>query len=374
MSSIKVLQVLSTLNLGGAESRMMDIYRNIDYKICQFDFVILKDDRQYYEDEIRRRGGEIFKLSSPRIAGIVSHIQQLREIIRKGKYKVVHSHTSYHSGLVMFAAYLEGVPIRITHARTAGTNHCDYKTLIMAYIGKFLIKMFSTDRLAVSKEAGLFLFKNLRFKIIPNTIDSDAYLYVNGCKEEACNVLGIPWDKTVIGQVGRLDKMKNHEFTIKWFKQFQQRKKDTILLFIGDGDLRNELEIKVNELGISEHVLFTGRRDDLKVVIHAIDVMIIPSIYEGFPGVVLEAQASGIPIVESDSITSETDLGLGLIERCSLKSQYSEWNKAIIKSINKNRVCLDKIRNAFDKAGFRIDHVVKQIMEIYCREKNMIHK
>ena len=157
-SPMKVLQVFSSLNMGGAESRMMDVYRHLDTSKIQFDFVTLSDEKQFYEDEIESLGGSIHKLRSPREVGVYQHIKELRECIRNNAYSAVHAHTSYHCGIVMLASWLEHVPVRIAHARTTGSKSISKAKRLSIVLGRCLIRLFSTYRLAISKKAGEFVF------------------------------------------------------------------------------------------------------------------------------------------------------------------------------------------------------------------------
>lgn len=364
--TIKVLQVFGSLNMGGAESRMMDIYRHLDRQKCQFDFLTMADEKQFFENEILLLGGKIIKIESPRSCGIIKHFLQLRQYMRIGKYNAIHAHTSYHCGLVMAAAWMEHIPVRISHARTTGSKQSGKMQVIFQRLGSVLINAFSTHRLAISKEAGKFLFGNHDFEIIPNAIDLDKYyhnekLVIDSIVEE----IGIKEQSFVIGQIGRFDLMKNHEFTVRWFSQYVKENDKAVLVLVGDGTLRVQIEEKVHELGIVEHVIFTGVRSDVNYLLHLFDVVFFPSLFEGLGGVALEAQAAGVPCVESDTIPLETDLGLGLVKRCSLDGGFEVWNEAVNSCKKIIIPSCDIIKAAFDKKGYSLSRVIKRFLEIY---------
>lgn len=363
---IKVLQVFGSLNMGGAESRMMDVYRRLDFEKIQFDFISLTKEEQYFEKEISFYGGRIFKLQSPRKVGIFKHILQMRDIMHKGRYDAIHAHTSYHCGIVMLVAWFEHIPVRIAHARTTGSKQYGKVTKLFQFFGRILVNFFSTTRLAISCEAGKFLFGNKGFEILPNAIDMEKYHCVNECQiKKIKNELEINENDFVIGQVGRFDEMKNHHFTIQWFSQYINIDPKAKLILVGDGKLRTEAEHDVVDLGIQNRVIFTGVRADVNVLMNAFDVVFFPSKFEGLGGVALEAQAVGVPCVESDTIPLETDMGLDLVLRCSLKSNFEIWNSAVNQSKKIIRPSKNDIRKAFNKRGYSLTSEIEQLIEIY---------
>ena len=363
---LKVLQVFGSLNMGGAESRMMDIYRNLDREACEFDFLTMQTDHQYYEDEITELGGKIIKIDSPRKSGVIKHISTLYKIMKSGKYDAVHAHTSYHCGLVALVAFFARIPVRISHARTTGSKQKSKLKGLFLFFGRSLVNLFSTYKFAISNDAGKFLFGKSKFEVVPNAIDTDKYLNIS--QDEIVQLkkeLKFDNDKLIIGQIGRFDPMKNHEFTLNWFSQFLQIKPDAVLLLVGDGPLRSDMEKLAKELDIADEVVFTGVRGDVPKLIHIFDVLFFPSIFEGLGGVVLEAQAAGVPSVVSTGVPHETNLGLGMVERCSLDSDFIEWNNAILQSLSKHNISQEEILSAFDNAGYSIKAVTEKFINAY---------
>ena len=365
--TLKVLQVFGSLNMGGAESRMMDIYRNLDRDICDFEFLtMLKDDDQYYEAEIKKFGGNIIKIDSPRKSSIFEHIVSLYKIIKRGKYNAVHAHTSYHCGIVAMVAFFAGVKVRISHSRTTGSKQKSKLKGLFLTFGRCLVNVFSSHKFAISNDAGKFLFGKSKFQVIPNAIDVDKYTNISS--EEVNNLkteFNILDDNFVIGQIGRFDPMKNHDFTIKWFAEFLKVKPNAILVFVGDGPLRQEIEKKCHTLEIKDKIIFTGVRGDVPKLIHIFDVMIFPSIFEGLGGVVLESQAAGVPSVVSNSIPHETDLGLDMVTRCPLEDNFDIWNSAILSSTEKVIPNTIEIVNSFDYNGYSIKSVRNKFISTY---------
>lgn len=366
--SVRVLQVLGSLNMGGAESRMMDVYRKIDRKRLSFDFLIFSQGEQFYEQEAIALGSQVIQQDMPRPGRILRHIHHLRDVLRTGGYDVVHAHTSYHSGLVMYAAWREGVPVRISHARTTETRRKGVLQRAMLILGRSLIHRFATVRLAISEKAGRFLFGRSSFVVLPNAID--VRIYQNTEDSEASALRGelcIPGEAVVVGQIGRLEPMKNHAFTLAWFADYCHGNPNAILVLVGDGSLRAGLEQKATDLGIRDKVHFTGVRGDVPRLIHIFDTMIFPSIFEGLGGVVLEAQAAGIPTVMSDTVPDEADMGLGLIKRCSLEAGFDVWTKAIEESIVRPRPDYKRINAAFGARGYSLEHEIARLEELYTK-------
>lgn len=366
---IRVLQVFGSLNMGGAESRMMDVYRHIDRQYINFDFLILRTDKQAYEDEVRSLGGNVYRLKMPSAFTAVHHIEEIRKILREGHYQAVHAHTSYHSGLVMYAAWREGVKVRITHARTTGSVRPGIARATMQFAGKALIKQFATKCYAISQQAGQFLFDSSQFEVLPNAIDVEKYQNTDLKKcEQLRNSFDIPDRAFVIGQIGRFDPMKNHVFSLRWFSKYCETHSDALLILVGDHTnpiRRQELEHIVDDLHISKQVRFTGFRADIEDVLRLFDVLLFPSLYEGLGGVVLEAQAAGIPAVISESVPEEVDMGIGLVQRCSLNDEYESWDQAVDRCREKEAIPFDMICKAFDDHHYSLTNEIEHLQKEY---------
>lgn len=352
--------------MGGAECRMMDVYRHIDRERYHFDFLILLSDEQYFEKEVLSLGGKIYKLKMPAPWMVLSHITQLRKILHDGRYDVVHAHTSYHCGLVMYAAWREGIPVRIAHSRTTASKRSGLLKSMMSSFGKILTCKFATHCLAISKSAGKFLFGKHEFEVLPNAIDLEKFQNITA--EEITQQrerLQLSKNSFVIGQIGRFEPMKNHIFTLQWFKQFRQICPEAVLILVGDGPKRRDMEELAKSLGVREAVLFTGVLSDVEKILRTFHVLFFPSIFEGLGGVVLEAQAAGIPSVISNTLPSETDLGLGLVKRCSLHDEMSIWNQTVLSCRNMEIPSQGIIVQEFHKHGYSLEYELKFLEDIY---------
>lgn len=368
MTPVRVLQVLGSLERGGAECRMMDVWRNIDRSCTHFDFLILEEGKQAFESEARSLGAEVVRLNMPRIGTIGHHYRQLRSVVRSGGYNAVHAHTSYHCGLVLLAAKREGVPIRIAHARTVGSKRGGLAKAPMIAMGRTLIRQCATDRLAISRQAGSYLFGNDDFEVLPNAIDVDQYQHTGENESRVFRErLGIPADAFVIAQIGRFNAMKNHEFSIRLFSTYADTHSDAFLVMVGDGPLRAEMEELSASLGLAKRVRFTGIRDDVPSIMGAFDVLLHPSTFEGLGGVVLEAQAAGNPVIASDAVPTDADMGIGLIRRLPLEVDHEAWITALDAVRSLRQVDLTIVRKAFDERGYTLRKEIETLECIYGR-------
>ena len=356
--------------MGGAECRMMDVYRAIDKSAFQFDFVTLTSGHQIFEDEIKELGGKVYKIKSPREIGILKHVREVRKCIRAENYSVLHAHTSYHCGMMMLAAWLEHIPVRISHARTTGSKSKAKSKHISLVLGRILIKLFATKRIAISKKAGEFVFGNSSFEVLPNAIDVKKYQNIDNSEiDNIKEEIGIRKDAFIIGQIGRFALMKNHIFSINLFNEYLKHFPNTKLVFIGDGELKPEIESLAKKLGIYGEVIFTGIRNDVNKVIHTFDVLLFPSLFEGLGGVALEAQAAGIPVVESDSVPVETDMGVGMVQRVSLHDDFSVWKNAIDAARDGKRPSFEIINRAFQEKKYTLSSTINTLCSIYRGEE-----
>ncbi len=363
----KVLQVFSTLDMGGAESRMMDVYRHLDREKVSFDFLTLCKGDQFYKNEILQSGSPVIEIDRPGKIDIFKHISVMTKIMKEGRYDAVHAHTLYHCGLVMLAAKRAKIPVRISHARNTDLPK-DASKIYQMYlkIGKKLIKRHSTKLLAISRAAGDFLFDKEEYITVPNTIDMSKYKKLP--QEEILKIkaeLGVAENDFVVGNIGRFDDQKNHIFTVKWFAEYQKQYPNTTLVLIGDGNLRPAMEKLAEELGVQSKIVFTGVRKDANRLVSIFDVMFFPSKFEGLGGVVLEAQAASVPVVESSEIPAEADLDIGMVKVCSLDDSFDIWTDAVNYYKDYTVPDYEVIKQAFNAKGYNIESVTEKYCSFY---------
>lgn len=361
---IRILQVFGSLDMGGAETRMMDVFRHLNHEKYAFDFLVFQTKQQYYEDEIIKLGGKVWKCNPPSIEKILSVVRQVRRVLRAGHYDAVHAHVSYFCGIVMYAAMKEHIQVRICHARTAGSMRGGVTYRINEKIGKLLIKKYATHCLAVSKEAGSFLFDSQIYEVLPNAIDVKKIIDIsNENIDEIAKQYELSKNLNIIGHIGRFDSVKNHDFILHWFHQYHELHENAYLVLVGEGPLREQMMQMADEMGLRDAIRFTGKTNRVYELLHLFSVLILPSKYEGLPGVVLEAQAAGIPSVVSKNITQEVDMGLSLVKWCNL--EYADWSNTVDSCIYLETPDKSKIIKAFNEKHFSIDYLVDKLEKIY---------
>lgn len=326
MVPIRVLQVVTIMNRGGLETMIMNYYRKIDRSKIQFDFIVHREERGDYDDEIEVMGGKIYRMLPIRPGNYRKYFKQLDGFFKKHtEYKVVHSHINENSGFIVKYAKKYGVKCRISHSHQSDLK-IDYKYPFRLY-GRYYLKN-STDFFACGEKAGKWLFgSNSEFKILNNAVDTEQFLYNELKKNRIRKELGIE-NKLVIGHVGRFQVQKNHTFLIDIFNEVYKRNKETALILIGIGELEEEIKEKVDSLGISKAVKFLGLRTDIADLMQAMDIFLFPSLFEGLPVVLVEAQASGLKCITSTGVTKEANI-TGDVEFIDLKLSAYEWAKRI---------------------------------------------
>ena len=296
----RIAQMLYSMGMGGVENFLMNIYRNIDREKYQFDFILQTNERSYFDDEIEKLGGRIFRI--PRFEKHpIEHIKELKKILKENEYIAFHRHTASSTVFVDLLVAKEcGIKRRIVHSHS--TSH-RYKALNKFF--RPLLYNSATVHLACGKEAGKWLYGNKPFEILNNAIDCHKYFFSNKIRFEYREKLGID-NYIVIGHVGRFDDAKNQRYLIKVFKKLCEKKNNYKLLLCGDGTLRNELEKECKKNNIDDKVVFLGVRKDVNNILQAVDIFAFPSKYEGVSLTLIEAQLSGLPIIMSDKIAKET--------------------------------------------------------------------
>lgn len=347
---VRVLHVFANLNMGGAESRIMDVYRQIDRERTQFDFLILTNDCCYFENEIIALGGRIYRATHP-AKSLLRHVRDLVQILRENQFQAIHSHTSYFSGLVVLVGMFLGVPFRVCHARNQSVGTASWKVAPFFKLGRLFCNLFATSRWAISRGAGEFLFgKKGKFDVIPNAFD------FQGTKSNRCGLLFEEGGSEVLNLVmlARLEKIKNHLFALSVLDRLVRVDKCKVQLhLIGAGAEESRIRQAVNELGLNGNVVFWGRRSDVKELLCEFDCLILPSHSEGLGVAVLEGQAAGLPCITSCGVPAEADVGLGLVHRLPL--DVEKWAAVIQQLDSFPSPSKAEINSRFINLGYRIE-------------------
>ena len=363
----RVLHIVKIMNHGGAETMIMNLYRNIDRTQVQFDFLCMTAEEGEYNDEIRKLGGRIFTVSSPE-SGRIKNLKQIYKILKKEKFIAIHSHVSYYSGFICFVAYLAGIKKRITHSHT--TNDLRKKNMfrnIYNFFSKFLIKIFSNIKLACGEMAGKYLYGKSKFTVLNNGIDLEKYKsitdeQVNKLKEE----LNISKDKFVIGHVGRFVDIKNQEYFIELAKSMQKFRNDFVIVLVGQGTDFEKIKKLIKENSLQNYFILPGLREDIPVFMKMFNVFVMPSLYEGFPLVVVEALAGDNICFLSNRISKETNIIESRVNFFDLNADMEELCKSILQKCEpKEKIDIYKV---IEDKGFSNDKIAKKIQNIYLKK------
>lgn len=326
---IRILQIVNIMDRAGLENVLMNYYRNIDRSTIQFDFLVHRDKKGAYDDEILSLGGKIYH--APRLypQNYVKYFQFMNDFFKNHpEYVIVHSHIDALSSFPLYAAKKANIPVRIAHSHSSKLDH-DLKYPIKK-IALMMINRVATNYFSCSNVAGKFMFGNSNFKIMYNAIDLLKYQYNDSVRKKIRNQLKLG-DSLVVGHVGRFYYVKNQLFLLDVFKKINDCCEKSVLLLVGDGPDLKKIHKKIIELQLQDKILILSNRDDVNELYQAMDVFVMPSLFEGLPMVGVEAQASGLPCFFSGSISNEVLLTSNS-QMISLKKESSVWSDTILKS------------------------------------------
>ena len=360
---IRILHVFGQLNLGGAESRTMDLYRNIDRTKVQFDFVV-HNDSGVYEEEARSLGANIYRVPRYRMINDLEYRKAWNELFKKimasddTKVKFVHGHITSSASIYLPIAKKYGVESTIAHVRSAGADP-GLKGVLTRFMRRNLADradyLFACSNIAAVSAFGQKAVDERRTIFFPNAIETEKFRFNPATRDEVRDELGLQ-DAVVIGHVGRFHYAKNHEYLLRIFAEMlnsamldskihislagvtessnvMPEERRLVLILLGEGSRMDEMKALAGELGISENVLFLGNHQDIYRYYNAMDLFIYPSRYEGLPGTVVEAQANGLKTIMSDTICDEVVV-TDLVETMSVEKDPLEWAKRALEILN----------------------------------------
>lgn len=376
---IKVLQVFTMMDRGGSESMIMNYYRKIDREKIQFDFLVHRKEKCDFDDEIESLGGKIYRLSSINPIFPGKYYEELRAFFKTHtEYTIIHSHLNTFSCFPIKIAKEFTIPIRIVHAHIAiekikfsdlvpsKENLIDTVKKLIKFRLKNKNRKDATHYFSCGDKAGRWLFgKNTEFLTMNNAIDTEKFVFDPKTRKEYRKELGVE-DKFVIGHVGRLDTQKNHVFLIQIFARIIEKHPNAKLMLVGEGPLREKIAAEAKRLGVEDDVMILGVRSDIPELLQAFDSFVFPSFYEGLPVTLIEAQAAGLKIFASDTITTEVSL-TNDIEFLSIKDTAEFWANKVVKAMSYTRI---NNKPQIVKGGYDIISNTKRIEEFYLQQIN----
>ena len=356
-----ILHISAHLFIGGAEKVSRDISIYAPTNEYETHYIIFDDDIGVYGRELQARGCKIFKFAEPS-KNYRQYYLGLTALMKQYHYTVVHAHTMFNIGICMLAAKMMRVPVRISHAHSALTTGKSLKKSVYEFAMRRLILSCATDLVACSNKAGERLYGKAyakRGQLILNGIDTAAFQYSDDKRTSIRKQLGFQ-DKFIIGHTGHLADVKNQSFLIEMMPHLLKKRKDAVLLLLGEGEDRAMLEEKIQTLGLQEHVIMTGNVNNVPDYLCAMDVFAFPSLYEGMPLSILEVQANGLPCVISDRVPADVFL-TDLIHPLSLDNPEA-WIEMICSVKRENpEVYSTQMR----ENGFDVTTVVEKFYKIY---------
>lgn len=374
---VRVLHVLGGLSLGGAESRIMDLYRCMDRERVQFDFLVhqsVTGERipEFYDKEVKELGGEIYLLPKFKGYNYFAYRKAVREFFAgHHNFRVVQGHMTSTASIYLPEAAKAGIPVRIAHARSAGVDK-GIKGMVTRLLRIPLLGE-ADYCFACSGEAGKSVFgkkweSSPKALVIPNAVDARKFVY----RKEVRDAVRKEWnleDRFIIGHVGRFHYAKNHEFLLEVFAALQNGLKErgmkAALMLLGEGPGMDAARQQAVQLGIVEEVLFMGNQKEVWKYYQAMDYFVFPSRFEGLPGTVVEAQAAGLKCLISDRITPEAGFtGLAVYKDIDLPAK--SWAEQIINDIPYER---KNMCRAVEEAGFDVRKQAGRMEDFYVSGK-----
>lgn len=364
--SVRVLQICASLSRGGGvQTVLQNYYTYMNQKEYIFDFVVMETEVGELEEWFESRGSHVYHVT-PRSVSFKKNTSELKEIIKKGNYDVVHCHQDYKSLIAIIIANLYGVKTRIVHCHQAFPKE-SAKRYIIRRLSTLLIKCFANVFVGCGEDAAKWLYgkrivKTGRAIVLNNAINLEKYAFSDEKRRRIRSDLGLD-HKLVFGNIARFTYQKNHKLLIDIFAKFHARNAQSVLLLAGDGELMEETRIYCEQLGIHDSVMFLGVRSDICDILSAMDILLLSSRFEGLALIMIEAQANGIPAICSPFVTRELALQKNVL--FVQENDYENpgaWCSEIEKALGIGR--LEDV-TALTQAGFDIRQEAIKLEKIY---------
>lgn len=360
---MKILHMLYTMSIGGAETFIYNLLSGLDTYKYHIDICIQGKDvtnKKLYK-LCEEKGCHIYVIPAFN-KNYPAYVKAVDRILKDKHYEAVHIHMNALINCAPVYIALRRSEKVVVHSHNTQNNSGGKVGRMIHCLNRRILQNKNIIRVACGEDAGKWLFGKQKFIVLDNAISISEFAYneTNRCKKR--EELGIK-EKTVIGHVGRFVEAKNHEFLLEIFAAYvREKKKDTVLVMIGDGELMETMKHKAHELGIWECVIFAGSKTDSAPYYSAFDCLLFPSKFEGLPFVLVEAQVNGLPIVASDRVTTEMNI-TGNINFVPLDASKEEWLSTIEKALKPvNRISnVEKMR----ATKYNIENMVKNVENIY---------
>lgn len=360
---IRILQIVPNMHAAGLETLIMNLYRNIDKNKIQFDFLVHYTERCFYDDEIEKMGGNIYRLSFREDGNLKKYIKDLNDFFSKHHYKIIHGHMASTAFFYMNVAKKHNVPVRILHSHNTSTE----KTL-KGFVKHQMLKLstiYANVFFACGQKAGEFLYGKRKFEIINNAIDLNKFKKDKKSGDELRKRLNIK-NEFVIGHIGRFNTQKNHEFIVNLFEKFVENNQNSKLVLVGEGELEENIRDMVTSKKLNDKVIFFGVTKDTNAVYNMFDVFLLPSLFEGLPVVGIETQAAKCRSILSDKITTEVKV-TNYIEYLPIdrKDSISIWCDALEQICSDREIANEDVSKELTDNGYNIINESKRLEKKY---------
>lgn len=365
---IRVLHVIGIMNRGGAETMIMNLYRHIDRSKVQFDFVENSREPAAFDEEILDLGGRIYRCPHYNGKNHFTYVKWWNDFFKAHpkEYPIVHGHLGSTAAIYLSIAKKYGA-YAIAHSHSSGTDHSlrSYLYQMMSYNTRNVADYFFACSEAAGKDRfGRKVISGDHYAVLNNAIDVNQFSYNSRVREVVRDELGIGQNQLVVSHIGRYTKEKNHEFILKIFSELRKLGLGARLLMIGDGTLRTHIMQMAEQASLSSDVIFTGVRSDVERLMQAMDVFVLPSLYEGLPVTMVEAQAAGLPCIISDKVPPECILTEGLVDVMPLSASPGAWAEKILA---KRAIPRTDRRAEIAAHGFDITTEAVKLQEFYLK-------
>ncbi len=367
MQPKRVLHIVGAMNRGGAEILLMELYRNMDKTKIQFDFIVHGREKGIFDDEIVALGGKIFNLENRFSSNPIKYLQEWYcFFVRHPEYECIHSHLNDMSGYVLWMAKKAANRVTIAHSHVSYPQ-IDILRRITWWLGRKLITDYADVMLGCSAAAIVYLSglapDNLNRIVMKNAIDIPCFSFDNKLRDSVRQEFHADQETFIIGNVARFGEEKNHRFILSVFQAVLAAHKNSLLVLIGTGTLVTAIQEEAKQMNIASRVKFLGDRSDVHEILNAMDVFIMPSLYEGLGIVLVEAQANGLPCVASDTIPQEADIHTGLMNFISLQENVNIWRDAVLQVNRADNTADPQV--AAKLAGYDIHEVAFWLQSFY---------
>lgn len=362
MEPIRILHMIGCMEMGGSQTMVLNLYRTMDRSKVQFDFIVDHPNRMDLADQFKELGAKIYTMPTFVGTNIMQVCRAWEKFFRDhSEYKILHSHVRSYASIYLPIAKKHGVKTIIhSHATSNGSGLAAMVKDMLQFPLRYQADYF----FSCSQEAGEWLYGKKtaggpRHYILKNAIDAEKYRFQPEVRDRYRELLGL-CGKRVYAHVGRFIPAKNHAFLLRVFRRIRDAQDDTVLLLIGEGELRPVIETDIKTLDLGKDVILLGNRNDIPELLQAADVFLFPSVHEGLGIAAVEAQAAGLPCLCSTGVPPLAKV----TDNCLfLPPDEEAWAKAAQEAATVR----EDTYNQIVAAGFDIHATAAWMTDFYCK-------